>query len=342
MGLSFRNRRTLFTSFHAGVAMLCNLALCALVVFGAVTTPAYAGTKRIALTFDDVPRGRGAWFTPDDRTRRIISALRAARVRQAAFFVVPGQIGRDDGAGGETRIAAYVRAGHVIANHSFSHRPLTEVGAEAYLADIDQAHAWLSIQQGFRPWFRFPFLNEGRADKAKRDAVRAGLTTRKLTNGYVTIDANDWQMESMTADAVKAGVRIDRAALRTLYVETHVGAANFFDGLAIKAIGRSPAHVLLLHETDLAALYVDDLVRALRRDGWEIITADQAFADPIAAEAATIDVPSAQGTLTEALAWRQRLPAPRWYDRNSMDVLKGLFDQQVLKRAASQKERTAS
>lgn len=287
--------------------------------------------KRIALSFDDVPRDAGGLLSPDQRTRRIIAGLHSAKVRQAVFFVVPGQIGRGDGIGGERRIATYVRAGHVIANHSWSHRQLTAVPALEYLDDIDKAHAWLRPQPGFRPWFRFPYLNEGRSDKAKRDLVRAGLAQRGLRNGYVTVDANDWHLEAMLAKAIQAGKVIDRAALRELYIETHVEAANFYDALAIKAIGRAPAHVLLLHETDLAALYIGDLVRALRADGWTIVTADAAYADPIATEAATIDNPSAQGTLTEALAWRKGLPAPRWYARNDMKLLERLFAERVLK-----------
>lgn len=46
--------------------------------------------KRIALTFDDIPRARGAFFTPDERTARLIASLKRAGVRQAAFFVTPG------------------------------------------------------------------------------------------------------------------------------------------------------------------------------------------------------------------------------------------------------------
>ncbi len=86
-------------------------------------------------------------------------------------------------------------------------------------------------------------------------------------------------MEDQALRAVAAHKAIDMAALRDLYVETMVQAADYYDGLAIKTIGRSPAHVILLHETDLAALFIEDLVAALRKDGWEIVTADAAFAD---------------------------------------------------------------
>lgn len=300
-----------------------------------------AAQKRIALTFDDAPRGRGAFMTPQQRSVRLVAALRKAGVRQAAFFVNPGNLAKDDGKDGEVQLARYVAAGHVIANHSFSHPALTDLTAEAYLADIDQADLWLRPRAGFRPWFRFPFLNEGRSDKVKRDAVRAGLAARGLRNGYVTVDGNDWQLEQLTVDARRAGQRMDRRALRQLYVETHVEAAEFYDRLAIKATGRSPAHVLLMHETDLAALFLPDLVKALHKRGWTIVTADEAFADPIGADAATVDVPSAQGTLTEALAWAKGLPAPRWYERNNTSLLERLFRERVLKQPAGTPQQTS-
>ncbi|MGN5374848.1 polysaccharide deacetylase family protein [Sphingomonas hankookensis] len=298
------------------------------VVAACVAAMPAVAQKRIALTFDDAPRVRGPFLTPDERTRRLIAGLRKAKVRQAAFFVVPGSLAGPDGAGGERRIAAYVAAGHVIANHSFSHPGLKSMTAQAYLADIDRAGAWLTGRRGVRPWFRFPFLDEGGSDKGKRDAVRAGLAARGLSNGYVTVDGSDWNIEAMTIEARRAGKPIDLDALRDLYVETHVQSAEFADGLARRALGRQPVQVMLLHETDLAAYWIADLVAGLRRKGWEIVGADGAYRDPIAK--LHPDVPSAQGTLLEAIAWEKGLPAPRWYDRNTPSIATPLYRRRVL------------
>ncbi|PSJ39537.1 polysaccharide deacetylase family protein [Allosphingosinicella deserti] len=288
-----------------------------------------AAQKRIALTFDDAPRSPGAFLTPDQRTVKLIAGLKRASVEQVAFFVNPGNLASDYGRGGEDRLEAYVAAGHVIANHSFSHPHLNATDAGAYLADIDRAEGWLKGRDGYRPWFRFPYLDEGGSDKAKRDALRAGLKARGLRNGYVTVDGADWNLEGNAIAAARAGKTIDMNALRDLYVETMVGAANAFDAIARRTLGRSPAHVILLHETDLAALWIADMVAALRKDGWEIITADKAYADPL--RQAFPDVPSAQGTLTEALAWEKGLPAPRWYERNDTKLADALFRERVLK-----------
>jgi len=292
--------------------------------------------KRIALSFDDVPRDAGGFMTPNERTRRIIAALRQTRAPQAVFFVVPGFIGHDDGIGGERRIAAYVRAGNVIANHSWSHEHLNSTTALAYLDDVDRADRWLRHRPGFRPWFRFPFLDEGGDNKARRDTMRIGLAQRGLFNGYVTAESSDWNLDAMATEARAAGEKLDMKALGRLYVNWHVEAADFADRLLQQTTGRQPVQVLLLHETDLAGLYLADLIRGLRQDGWTIVSADEAYADPLAVEATRVDTPYANGTLTEALAWQKGLPSPRWYRYNNTKLARETFDREVLGKTATQ------
>jgi hypothetical protein len=135
-------------------------------------------------------------------------------------------------------------------------------------------------------------------------------------------------MDELTTAAIQAKKPVDMKALHDLYVETMVGSADTYNDIAVKTLGRSPAHVILLHETDLNALFIEDVVAALRADGWEIITADEAYADPISK--VVTDVPAAQGTLTEAMAWQKGLPAPRWYDRDDLKVIDALYNQRVL------------
>ena len=122
--------------------------------------------------------------------------------------------------------------------------------------------------------------------------------------------------------------KVNRKALGALYVTWHVEAADFADALMRRVTGRQPVQVMLLHETDLAALHIGDLVRALRKDGWTIVSADTAYADPIGKEMP--DTPAANGTLTEALAWAAGVPAPRWYRYNQTDLATAAFREKVL------------
>lgn len=297
------------------------------VVIGTPSPGAHTPTppsKRIALTFDDIPRHPGAFIKDEnERTDRIIAALGQT---QAAFFLNPGKIAERPGA--EERITRYVAAGHVIANHTSTHPRLRDSKAAAYIADIDSAAEWLKDRPGYRPWFRFPFLDEGGRDKEKRDAIRTALAGRGLSNGYVTVDASDWFYDGAASDAVRTGKPIDMQALKALFIESHVQSANFSHSLALRTLGRAPAQVMLLHETDLVGLFLADLIAALENDGWTIISADEAFADPI--NAIQTDVPYAQGTLIESIAWERGVKGRRWYDRNNTQVAGELFRTRVL------------
>lgn len=299
-----------------------------LLVLALLTATAAQADKRIALTFDDVPRHRGAFLTPDERAGRIIAALRKAKVRQAAFFLNPGKLDTPDGQGGEARIAAYVAAGHVIANHTQTHRGMELLTASEFLADVDAAEAWLKDRPGRRPWMRFPYLNEGGRDTAKRDAVRAGLAARGLRNGYVTADGSDWFLDDLVIKATGEGKQLDMDKLRRLYVQMHLSSAEAQDDLARRVLGRSPAHVMLMHETDLAALFLPDLVAELRRHGWRIITADEAYRDAL--KSAFPDTANARGDLISAIAVERKADWPVWPIWIHPGIAEPIFNQRVV------------
>ncbi len=300
-----------------------------LVVMHLTANSVYA-QKRIALSFDDSPRTVGPVLTAKERQKRIIAGLKKSKVKQAVFFVNPGNLVEPSDPKQAWPIMGYTKAGHVIANHSYTHATLSQMSVEKYLDDLDEAETWLKGRKGYRPWFRYPFLDEGGDNKAKRDAIRDALKQRGLRNGYVTAEAADWLMISMWMDAAKAGQPVNLNALRDFYVQHHVDAAHFYEALARKTLGRSPVQVLLLHETDLAAFYIADLVAALRKDGWTIVTADTAYADPIAD--ILPDATSAQGNLTEMIAWKPGMPKPGRYPYiDDVALMRAQFETKVLR-----------
>lgn len=231
----------------------------------------------LCLTFDDAPSGEGAFFSGRERTRRLIAQLDRLEIPQAAFFCVTGQLQWHHG---HERIADYARAGHVIANHSHAHVAPESQGAEAYIAGIRQADDSLRQFSTFTPWYRYPMLNEGRTP-AVRDSIREALHKLGYRNGYVTIDTWDWYLDLRCRDAAKEGLPIDTVALGEIYVGLLWQSVRFYDSLAWEVAGYSPKHVLLLHENDLAALYLADLVRCLRAHGWNITTPEDAYTDAL-------------------------------------------------------------
>ena len=235
------------------------------------------GPRRVAFSFDDAPTGDSVIMSGEERSQRILDALQEGGVEEAILFAVSSRI--DPATIG--RMHAYAEAGHVIASHSHTHPNLHNVGSKAFLADVGTAHEILSGLPGFQPYFRFPYLNEG-ATIEERDAVRAGLKTLGYRAGYATIDNYDFYIDRLLREAREDGRAVDLEAVGALYVEMILGAAIHYDDAACTWLGRSPAHMLLLHENDVAALFLPALIAALKAAGWEIITASEAYADPIA------------------------------------------------------------
>lgn len=240
--------------------------------------------KRIALTYDDAPRGDGRVFTGVDRTEALIEQLATVQTGPVAIFVTTQGLGTPDG---RTRIEAYAAAGHQIANHSHTHPWASRTDREAYIADIDRAEAALKGFDNRRPWFRFPYLDEGvygdtATAKDNRDALRSALADRHLISAYVTVDTYDWHLDRLWQTALKEDRAVNRQALAAVYVDMVVDAAEHYHQMALNLFETPPAQVLLLHENDLAASFTIPMVKGLREAGWTIIDPDEAYADPIA------------------------------------------------------------
>lgn len=261
--------------------------LIALALVGCINTESSELTtvsKRIAITIDDAPMGGGPLFSGQKRTTQLIQALDDAEVT-ASFYVVTRNF---DKPRYKARIQQYADVGHDIANHSHTHLAAHNVSFDEYAKDVDTAIELLKSHDQLQPWYRAPYLSDGR-EHEKREQFRAYLAKRDLINAYVTVDNADWYIAKQLKDAVKRGDQVNYDALKAVYIKLLVDAANFYNQLALDHIGRSPAHTLLLHENDLAALFMADLVKALKDDGWQLITTAEAYQDPIASiEAKTL------------------------------------------------------
>lgn len=242
------------------------------------------GSKRIALSYDDAPRGDSTLSTGVARTEAIIAQLEDANAGPAVFFITTKGLKNPEG---RARVAAYAEAGHLIANHSDTHMWASRTNTETYIEDIDAAESKLTGYANRRAWYRFPYLDEGgrgetNSDLVKRDALRAALAERGLQNGYVTVDTYDWHLDQLWNQAVKSGAHVDMQALLKVYVDMVIESAAHYDRLGQEVLGRRPAQIVLLHENDLAARFTGDVVRGLRAEGWTIISPDEAYEDLIA------------------------------------------------------------
>lgn len=233
--------------------------------------------REIALTFDDAPTPDSALMTGQERTKRLIDTLVAAKVPDTLFFVKADYINSDT----QKRLGQYATAGFHLANHSYSHKSANELGTIDYSTDVYKAHLLLKPLKNFLPYHRFPYLHYGK-DVAAITALQQSLIELGYKDGYVTIDNFDWYISSLLTKAAEEKKTINYDRARKFYVEMLYESIEFYDAIAEKTLGRSPRHVMLLHENDAAALFVGDLIAHLRAKGWKIITPQKAYEDPIA------------------------------------------------------------
>ncbi|MCW8997350.1 MAG: polysaccharide deacetylase family protein, partial [Kangiellaceae bacterium] len=197
-------------------------------------------------------------------------------VPQVAFFSVSSRLDAE----GKQRIQTYNDAGHIIANHTHTHPDFNKLSLAEYKDDFLAADTALDHYSNFQKLFRFPYLREGNTLK-KRDGLRAILKQHNYRNAYVTLNNYDWYIESLFQKSLKNGTKINFEKLGNFYVGVLLESIEYYDQMARKHIGRSPKHVLLLHENDIAALFIDDLVAALKNKGWKIITPTEAYTDQL-------------------------------------------------------------
>src|SRR5882762_7683572 len=94
-----------------------------------------AAAPQFAITMDDFNWRNAVHLTAEERNRAILDTLAANRVK-AALFV----IGRNaDDQEGMTLLRKWDGAGHLIGNHTYSHRSLNSVPAADFEEDIARA-----------------------------------------------------------------------------------------------------------------------------------------------------------------------------------------------------------
>ncbi len=240
----------------------------------AISIGAYA--KEIALTFDDAPMESGRLYSGTVRTQRILKILSDSNVEQVAFFATTRGMNTE----GKKRIESYGTAGHLIANHTHEHLDLDQVSWRRFVKDIRKADSLLRGLPGFVPWFRFPRLHQGKTFLA-HDKVWKELKRLGYEEGYVTVDTYDFYLDSQLGRALASGRKVNWGAIRKVYLTCLMGALDFYDGLAKSVLGEAPKHVLLLHENDIAALYLSDLIAILRKHDWDIVSPKRVYETPL-------------------------------------------------------------
>ena len=256
-----------------------SLALSAAAVgLGGVPAIARKPAPQFSITMDDFHWHNAVKLTATERNQAILDTLHSNSIK-AALFVIGRNIDSDEG---KQLLTPWDKAGHLIGNHTYSHRNYNASATviEEYQQDILRAESLLKDFPRFRKFFRFPLLKEGDT-AAKRDAMRTFLERNRYRNGHVTIDNSDWLIDQRLATRLKTDAAADVKPYRDYYMEHMWTRAEYYDALARRVLGRSVKHTVLVHFNLLNGLFLGDLIAMFKSKGWQPIDAEEAFRDPV-------------------------------------------------------------
>jgi peptidoglycan/xylan/chitin deacetylase (PgdA/CDA1 family) len=240
---------------------------------------------RVAITVDDLP-AHGDLLPGVTRLRITQGILRALKknglTKVYAFANGTDAVGNSDAL---RALKEWQRAGFPVANHTFSHSDLDQVGTENYLSDIQRMHTLLTELEPFSFGrkdflFRYPFLHEG-VTVEQREAVRKFLFANNYRIAEVTVDWGDWAWGDAYTRCVR---RHDDKSIAWLEQQVILAAELQLinSRRAAKTLfNRDIAHIVMLHDSMFNATVLDSILRDMHRHGVKMIPLGSALEDPV-------------------------------------------------------------
>lgn len=242
-----------------------------------VTIQVFSQSK-VSFTFDDGALGDRPNYTFDEWNGMLLKKLKDANIE--AMFFVTGK--NKTGAKGKRLLKSWNNDGHKIAHHTFNHLNFNSERHtfEIFKDDFFKNDSILKTYSNYCDFFRFPYLKEGDTQE-KVDSARNFLKEQNYRNGYVTIDASDWYIDSRLIQRLRKNPNADISNFREFYLNHIWERAKFYEKLSLELNGRHIKHTLLLHHNLAAALFIEDLIEMFKDKDWEIVSASDAYKDPV-------------------------------------------------------------
>ncbi|MDF1544110.1 MAG: polysaccharide deacetylase family protein [bacterium] len=237
------------------------------------------GEKTICITFDELPYAQSFQELDVNKLHdQILSALKKHEVK-AAGFVVGYRIENHFDI-----IGRWLNEGHRIGNMTFSNQDYNDLETDAFLTDVvaggDQLETMLS-GFGQKPrYFRYPFLHYGDTP-SKKAAALSFLEEYDISVVHATVVVEDY-LYNLTVE--KSHGDLDSASYDQIlneYFNHLFDELERVEQLSVDRLGRHCSQILQLRTNQLNALFLDELLTALKEAGYKFITLDQALKDEV-------------------------------------------------------------
>ncbi|MDH4156224.1 MAG: polysaccharide deacetylase family protein [candidate division Zixibacteria bacterium] len=235
--------------------------------------------NKIAITFDELPASRS--FGEVDRQAvnyLLLETLKRHDVKVTGFVV--GEYIEDS----FDLLGQWLNNGHRLGNLTYSYQDFNELDPENFIADIIAgSEALETMLQGFgqkKRYFRYPYLHYGSTVEGKR-AVREYLEAHEVIVGHATVVVDDFLYNLSLEKMGKVPDSADYEALMNDYIGHVLESIERSEGMARQILKRSCRQILQLRANRLNAVFLDQLLTAIKGSGYQFISLDEALKDKL-------------------------------------------------------------
>jgi len=249
------------------------------VLAGVLPLRAQTPGRAVAVTVDDLPRGGDGSSPSFDAVYamngRLLRPFKDGRIPVTGFVNAHHELTL--GADKLRRLLdLWLDAGAELGNHTYSHPDVNQVALADYTANIVKGEplvrAALAARGRTLRYFRHPYLHAGPTPE-----IKAGLQRFLDDAGYrvapVTLDNSDYMYAALYTRPEQ------RERVRREYLPYMESVVEFFEKRSVELAGREFPQILLIHDNQLNADLMPDLLDMFRRRGYRFVSLDEALAD---------------------------------------------------------------
>ena len=258
-----------------------------LAVFSAVGV--FARTRTVAITVDDLPYARGVFAYEDVPAEAsaalrvngsLLSAFRAHRV-PVTGFVIQERV-EFLGPAGTQILKQWISQGLDLGNHTYSHPDIDNLSTEQFEEEIlrgESGFVPLLREVGKKPeFFRFP-MNHAGGTKAKHDAIAVFLSLHGYRVATCTIDNSDYVFNAAYLRMLAKDDGASAQKLRHDYLAYTSVEIDYYAALNKQVFGYEPPQVMLLHDNQLNADVIEQVIALFERKQYKFVSLDAAQSD---------------------------------------------------------------
>ena len=244
-----------------------------------LTAHAQTPQRAVAITIDDLPKAGDGSSPSFDAVyainERLLRPFRDQRIPVTGFVNAHHELAL--GADKLRRLLdLWLDAGAELGNHTYSHPDINKVPLADYTADVTKGEpllrAALEARGRHLRYFRHPYLHAGPTPE-----IKAGLQKFLDDAGYraapVTLDNSDYMYATLYTRPEH------RERVRREYLPYMESVVEFFEKRSAEVAGREFPQILLIHDNQLNADLMPDLLDMFRRRGYRFVTLDDALSD---------------------------------------------------------------